>query len=162
MSRLRYIPFLLLFWIMLFIVMTLSGCTLFTKAAPQIAKGVNRYCLEQQATRLLIREQVNMLIIPNSIQVHCAGDDERDSATRDPGTGALFVPPPEENFDMARNKRSYERDPDAPLTRKARLASIGAGDGDPAQNTDPEVITRADRLKSIGAGEGDPAAPDIE
>lgn len=51
------------------------GCTTFTTAiGPQVAKGVTRYCQEPQSERLLIREQVNTLITPNTIKVTCAGD----------------------------------------------------------------------------------------
>jgi uncharacterized protein YceK len=59
------------------VLVTLSGCTAFsTKVAPQVAKGVNRYCLEPLSERQLIRSQVNGMITPNSIKVTCAGDPE--------------------------------------------------------------------------------------
>lgn len=55
----------------------LSGCTVFNaKVAPEVAKGVNRYCLEPLAERQLIRSQVNGMITPNTIKVTCAGDPE--------------------------------------------------------------------------------------
>lgn len=60
-----------------FAVLSLSGCTVFNaKVAPQVAKGVNRYCLEPLSERQLIRSQVNGMITPNTIKVTCAGDPE--------------------------------------------------------------------------------------
>lgn len=58
-------------------VLCLSGCTVFNaKVAPEVAKGVNRYCLEPLSERQLIRSQVNGMITPNTIKVTCAGDPE--------------------------------------------------------------------------------------
>lgn len=71
-------------WITLFLVMALlSGCDIFTqKAAPTIAKGVQRYCREPLAERQLIRGQVNGMIAPNTVRVDCAGDLAGTTPTR--------------------------------------------------------------------------------
>lgn len=56
------------------------GCTTFTTSiGPQVAKGVTRYCQEPQSERLVIREQVNGLIAPNTIKVTCAIDGNTDA-----------------------------------------------------------------------------------
>lgn len=53
----------------------LQGCSLISpKVAPQVAKGVNRYCQEPLEERLVIRAQVNSMITPNAIYVNCEGD----------------------------------------------------------------------------------------
>jgi hypothetical protein len=58
-------------------VLCASGCTaLTTKAGPQVAKAVNRYCGEPLAERQLLREQVNGMIAPNTVKVTCAGDPQ--------------------------------------------------------------------------------------
>lgn len=52
-----------------------TGCTtLSTQVGPRVAKAVNRYCQEPLSARLLLREQVNTQIAPNSVRVQCAGD----------------------------------------------------------------------------------------
>jgi hypothetical protein len=57
------------------ILLCLTGCAVLNaEVAPRVAKTVNVYCLEPQASRLLIRQQVNALIEPNSIAITC-GDD---------------------------------------------------------------------------------------
>ena len=59
------------------VVLSLSACSTFaTKAGPQIAKGVNRYCAESLQERLLVRQTVNDSIAPNKIAVTCAGDPQ--------------------------------------------------------------------------------------
>lgn len=53
----------------------LIGCAaLQTRVGPRAAKAINQYCLEPQGERLLLREQVNSLIAPNSVQINCKGD----------------------------------------------------------------------------------------
>ncbi len=60
-----------------FLVVVLSGCSLIApKVGPQVAKAVNRYCVESYQTRLLMRTEVNAMIKPNSIKVTCEGDPE--------------------------------------------------------------------------------------
>jgi uncharacterized protein YceK len=55
--------------------LALSGCSIISpKIAPTVAKGVNRYCEEPQASRMLVREEVNNMVKPHSIQVNCFGD----------------------------------------------------------------------------------------
>jgi hypothetical protein len=55
----------------------LSGCSLIApKIGPQVAKGVNRYCAEPYAERLVIRQTVNAEIAPNKITVTCEGDPQ--------------------------------------------------------------------------------------
>jgi hypothetical protein len=57
------------------LVLCLTGCAAFNKeVAPRVAKAVNVYCLEPQASRQLIRSQVNAMVAPNTIRVDCAGD----------------------------------------------------------------------------------------
>lgn len=54
-----------------------SGCSLVEpKVAPQIAKGVNRYCQEPYAERQLIRQSVNSQTGGNKITVTCEGDPQ--------------------------------------------------------------------------------------
>lgn len=61
----------------IFAILLISGCSLVTpKVAPQVAKAVNRYCLEPLAERQLIRAQVNGMITPNTVKVTCEGDPE--------------------------------------------------------------------------------------
>lgn len=56
---------------------TLTGCSLIVpKVGPQVAKAVNRYCEEPYAERLVLREQVNGMITPNTIKVTCEGDPQ--------------------------------------------------------------------------------------
>jgi hypothetical protein len=53
----------------------LSGCAVLNQeVAPRVAKAVNVYCLEPQASRQLIRAQVNQMVAPNQIRVDCSGD----------------------------------------------------------------------------------------
>jgi hypothetical protein len=59
------------------ILLSLTACSVFaTKAGPQIAKGVNRYCAEPLQERLLVRQTVNDSVAPNKIAVTCAGDPQ--------------------------------------------------------------------------------------
>lgn len=59
------------------ILISLSACSTFaTKAGPQIAKGVNRYCAEPYQERQLVKQTVNDSIAPNKIAVTCAGDPQ--------------------------------------------------------------------------------------
>jgi hypothetical protein len=58
-------------------VCALAGCSVIApKAGPYLAKGVNRYCEEPEAARVLLRTEVNSLIAPNSVRVTCSGDAE--------------------------------------------------------------------------------------
>ena len=60
---------------LLLTVSLLTGCAAFNKnVAPKIADGVKHYCVEPQATRAVIRAEVNAMIAPNTIKVECAGD----------------------------------------------------------------------------------------
>lgn len=55
--------------------MLLVACMTFqAKIAPKAAAIVAAYCLEPQAERLLIRQQVAALTGANHIEIHCAGD----------------------------------------------------------------------------------------
>lgn len=57
------------------IVGLLWGCAqLQTKVGPEAAKAINTYCLQPQAARLVLREQVNALIAPNEVKITCQGD----------------------------------------------------------------------------------------
>lgn len=59
------------------VVVALTGCSLIApKVGPQVAKAVNRYCVESYQTRLLMRSEVNAMIQPNQIKVTCEGDPE--------------------------------------------------------------------------------------
>lgn len=52
-----------------------AGCSVLQRnVAPTIVKSVKRYCAEPQDARLQIRNQINVLIAPNSVQLHCEGD----------------------------------------------------------------------------------------
>jgi hypothetical protein len=56
---------------------SLTGCTLIAPAiGPRVAKSVNRYCQESYQARLLLRTEVNSLIVPNKVQVTCEGDPQ--------------------------------------------------------------------------------------
>lgn len=78
---LRLVKFTIVLWMLALLVVALGGCTAFRGAVgPQVAKAVNRYCLEPLSARSLIRAEVNGLIAPNAIRVDCAGDPpERDT-----------------------------------------------------------------------------------
>lgn len=53
----------------------LAACAaLQTEVGPRAAKAINRYCLEPQSERLVLRQQVNSLVAPNSVQINCEGD----------------------------------------------------------------------------------------
>lgn len=58
------------------VTLALTGCSLvMPKAAPQLAKGINKYCeTASEQERQIIREQVNEAIQPNQICVRCEGD----------------------------------------------------------------------------------------
>lgn len=57
--------------------LALQGCSLIApRVGPQVAKAVNRYCAEPLSERLVIREQVNSLITPNTVRVTCEGDPQ--------------------------------------------------------------------------------------
>ena len=57
------------------LVIALTGCTTLDKdVAPKAAAAVMTYCATPQAERMLIRENVNARITPNSIAIHCVGD----------------------------------------------------------------------------------------
>jgi len=59
------------------LVVAITGCSFIApKVGPQVAKAVNRYCVESYQTRLLMRSEVNAMIKPNSIKVTCEGDPE--------------------------------------------------------------------------------------
>lgn len=56
-------------------VLSLSACAaLSSKAAPEVAKAVNKYCAEPYQERLLLRKTVNDMTKPNSVKVTCEGD----------------------------------------------------------------------------------------
>lgn len=56
--------------------LVLTGCSLITpKISGKVADGVHRYCQEPESVRLVIREEVNSMIKPNSIRVYCYGDE---------------------------------------------------------------------------------------
>lgn len=78
---LRLIKFTIVLWMLALLVVALSGCTAFRSAVgPQVAKAVNRYCLEPFQARILIRSEVNGLIQPHTIRVDCAGDPTEGSS----------------------------------------------------------------------------------
>jgi hypothetical protein len=53
----------------------LAGCTILsTRIAPKVAKVVDSYCREPQASRLALRSEINSLTAPNSVQVNCTAD----------------------------------------------------------------------------------------
>lgn len=53
----------------------LTACSLLqTSLAPKAASIINAYCLEPQAARLVLREQVATQIAPNRVEIHCKGD----------------------------------------------------------------------------------------
>lgn len=57
--------------------LALAGCAaLSTKVAPKVANAVSKYCQEPQASRQALRDQINSLTAPNSVQVNCAGDTQ--------------------------------------------------------------------------------------
>jgi hypothetical protein len=57
------------------LILCLAGCaTLEKDVAPKAAAAVMTYCATPQAERMLIRENVNARITPNSIAIHCQGD----------------------------------------------------------------------------------------
>lgn len=57
------------------LMLCLTGCaTLDKDVAPKVAAAVMTYCATPQAERLLIRQNVNQRIMPNSIAVTCVGD----------------------------------------------------------------------------------------
>lgn len=57
------------------LITTLSGCAMLDKdVAPKAAAAVMTYCATPQSERMLIRENVNARITPNSIAIHCQGD----------------------------------------------------------------------------------------
>lgn len=65
------------FVLMVLICAGLSACSLLQRnVAPRVAKAVQSYCAQPRESRLLVRQQVNELIIPNRVQVTCAGDPE--------------------------------------------------------------------------------------
>lgn len=74
-----------LMWVLLAVAIAcgIGGCTTWnTAVAPQVAKAVNRYCMEPRDARMVLRSQVQGMTAPNSIQVNCAVDDiNRDAAT---------------------------------------------------------------------------------
>lgn len=58
-------------------VFALSGCSIIApKIAPQVAKGVTRYCAESYQVRSVVRTEVNAMIAPNRITVVCEGDPQ--------------------------------------------------------------------------------------
>lgn len=55
----------------------LGGCTsqlVTQKIGPSAAKAINEYCLQPQDARMALRQQVNSLVTPNSVQINCSGD----------------------------------------------------------------------------------------
>lgn len=57
------------------VVLCLTGCAMLDRdVAPKAAAAVMTYCATPQAERMLIRENVNSRITPNSIAIHCQGD----------------------------------------------------------------------------------------
>jgi hypothetical protein len=58
-------------------ILFLSGCSIIApKVGPQVAKAVNRYCVEPYATRSVLRAQVNEMVFPHEIKVTCEGDPQ--------------------------------------------------------------------------------------
>lgn len=71
------LPFMaLMMWCLLIVALTfMGGCSVLAPhVGPALTKAVTRYCAEPQAERLLLRQQVNASIAPNSAQVNCAVD----------------------------------------------------------------------------------------
>ena len=63
-------------YLIIFLAVGISGCALFdsyqTKAADDIAKGIATYCAATVASeRAALREQVNALAAPSSIEITC-------------------------------------------------------------------------------------------
>lgn len=65
----------LVFLILLAMLLSLPGCTLFNKdVAPVVSKAVIEYCAQPLNVRLAVRTQVNATIAPSHIELTCAGD----------------------------------------------------------------------------------------
>lgn len=63
----------------------LSGCSsIYQKVGPQVAKAVTRYCTEPYEARQFLRAQVNGMVQPHEVAVHCAGDPESFSGDKEP------------------------------------------------------------------------------
>lgn len=59
------------------VILSLAGCAaLSSKAAPEVAKAVNKYCAEPYQERLLLRNAVNEMTKPNAVKVTCDGDPQ--------------------------------------------------------------------------------------
>lgn len=69
----------------------MSGCSLISKTlGPDIAKGVNQYCVElNQSERLLIMQSLNAELSPNMIHVHCNGETTEGVRDANPVTGSI-------------------------------------------------------------------------
>lgn len=58
-----------------FMIVTVAGCSLFSKAAPRLSNAVNKYCTTlTEDERRILRQQVNDAIKPNQACVYCNGD----------------------------------------------------------------------------------------
>lgn len=57
-----------------FLICVVSCSVLQAKVGPKAATAINQYCLQPQANRLLLRQEVNSLIAPNSVQINCEVD----------------------------------------------------------------------------------------
>lgn len=59
-------------------VVSLSACSLLpTSAKEKVAAAVERYCVEPQATRYVLRSEVNAMLKPGTaVKVTCPGDVE--------------------------------------------------------------------------------------
>lgn len=71
----RVIKFSLFLWFFLLLTVALTGCSVLSpKVGPYVAKAVARYCAEPEASRKLLRAEVNGLVAPNAVHVTCQGD----------------------------------------------------------------------------------------
>lgn len=67
---------ILLLIVAIFVGSSLAGCSILQGATKQIANGVVKYCVEPEAARLLIRNNVNMELASygHVMHIHCKGD----------------------------------------------------------------------------------------
>jgi hypothetical protein len=63
--------------LLLLLAMSITGCTtLESRVGPKLSKAISDYCMQPQANRALLRQEVNGLIKPNSAQINCAADTQ--------------------------------------------------------------------------------------
>ena len=52
-----------------------ASCSILsTNLAPKASAVITAYCKEPQAERLLVRQEVAAQISPNTLEIHCQGD----------------------------------------------------------------------------------------